>query len=372
MNRHNNIATHATVACRAVTVAWQDEEWDALFVSTQQRALVRTRRRRRLRQGAGALALLLLMAGGALTWRSRLAPEVSQPLAVSSSEDHLLRFSDGSTVTMLAPGTVVSPISVNDEQTHLQLVKGAARFVVTPRALPHFRVQAHAVDVEVLGTVFELEREGDLTHVRVEEGLVLVRWPGGAAEVASGQAGWFPPVAPAAAPAEVPARAPATNAQPRSQADWRRLAHKQEFSAAWDVLERERQQVKDEPGDLLLAADAARLGGRPTKAVPYLHRVVKRHPRDARAPAAAFTLGRLYLDTLASPRKAAEAFAEAYRLAPQGPLAEDAAYRQVEALVRSDDLTAATNMLKVYARKHPDGARLQRLEKLLRARRPSP
>jgi hypothetical protein len=88
-------------------------------------------------------------------------------------------------------------------------------------------------------------------------------------------------------------------------------------------------------------ADA--LGGRsPTRrpsrqAIPYLRRLLRDHPGDARAPLAAFTLGRILLAELGQPTEAADAFALARRLAPRGPMASHALAREVEAAARGGD-----------------------------------
>ena len=89
--------------------------------------------------------------------------------------------------------------------------------------------------------------------------------------------------------------------------------------------------------DLLLAGDVARLSGHAAAAVAPLSRAVTLHPGDPRAPLAAFTLGRVHLEDLGAPRDAAIAFARARELAPDGPLAEDALAREVEAWSRAGE-----------------------------------
>jgi transmembrane sensor len=115
---------------------------------------------------------------------------------------------------------------------------------------------------------------------------------------------------------------------------------------------------------LLLAADVMRLSHHASEAVAPLRRVVRDHAADPRASLAAFTLGRVLLDDLGRPREAAEAFADAIRLAPDGPLYEDAIARKVEALSRSGDTTAAHELAGDYLRRFPDGRRARSVRKL--------
>lgn len=88
-----------------------------------------------------------------------------------------------------------------------------------------------------------------------------------------------------------------------------------------------------------------------------LRTIVSRHPHDPRAPLAAFTLGWILLDELGRPTEAAEAFARACTLSPQGPLAEDALAREVEAWSRASDVARALERAETYLAKYPHGTR---------------
>ena len=108
---------------------------------------------------------------------------------------------------------------------------------------------------------------------------------------------------------------------------------------------------------LLAAADTARLHGRATDATGFLRRAVALHPTDGRAPLAAFTLGRMLLVKLGQPRAAAAAFAQARGLAPDGPLAEDALAREVEAWAGASDRARAHDRATEYLQRYPGGRR---------------
>src|SRR5262249_34379873 len=80
---------------------------------------------------------------------------------------------------------------------------------------------------------------------------------------------------------------------------------------------------------------------------------------------AEFTLGRLYLEDLGAPDRAAAAFAKMIALGSPHALLEDAYARRIEALVRAlrtDDARAA---LAEYDRLYPHGLRRAALHALL-------
>jgi transmembrane sensor len=122
--------------------------------------------------------------------------------------------------------------------------------------------------------------------------------------------------------------------------------------------------VRDVPEDLLLAADAARLGGNPALAVAPLEKLLARYSFDARAPLAAFTLGRTLLDQLGRPREAAQAFATARRLDSSGALAQDALAREVESWSRAGESSLARARAEQYLARYPDGRRAPAVRRL--------
>lgn len=166
-----------------------------------------------------------------------------------------------------------------------------------------------------------------------------------------------PPIAPIAAkPHEAPHAAPST--APAAQRDWRALAREQNFAAAYDAFQSGPRDVRDEAEDLLLASDVARLSKHPSEAIEPLRGVLQKHRTDARAPLAAFTLGRVLLSDLHRPGEAADAFAEARALAPDGALAEDALAREVEAAAAAGDAPRAHARAEEYVTKYPQGTRI--------------
>jgi transmembrane sensor len=239
--------------------------------------------------------------------------------------------------------------------------------------------------VDVIGTRFRVEDEmrgGDeWVRVTVEHGIVLVRGdsvPGRVQRLVDGQtievgalhaSGAAPPIAPEpSASAAVPSRPvhPKVDAGSAQVPLWRALAGSGDYARAYREIgaggiasEASHASVDD----LLALGDVARLSGHPQDAVAPLSGVIRDHSSDARAGVAAFTLGRLELDTLARPDQAAAAFARSIELGLPGSLAEDAYARLVEADARAGDRAGARAAAKEYARKFPQGSRSSTIDR---------
>src|SRR5678815_369592 len=195
---------------------------------------------------------------------------------------------DGSQVRLLGAGSRVEVVEQTAALVRTRLGAGAARFDVHHDTARIFEVESGDVRVRVLGTAFSMTREGELTRVAVERGAVRVQWTGGEAFLSAGQAGIYPPVA----AAEVAAK---PEASPEAVADlagsvaeeassWRKLAKKGAYADAYKAIgSAASKSVRDEPSDLMLAADVARLSRHPAEATRYLSRVADGFPRDKRA-----------------------------------------------------------------------------------------
>jgi transmembrane sensor len=307
-------------------------------LARQQRVIWGVRRRlqgpgagaRRLLPLAAALAVVSVLLGG-YVW-SRRSPE---PVATLGDERWQLR--DGSRILIETPQTRITKQREAEGEVLFELEAGAARFDVTHRPGRAFRVQAGSVRVEVVGTQFRVQRSGESTQVSVERGRVRVSWPGGVREVSAGESGSFPPsegtrVETAVA---IPSAPPAV-AEPKS--------------------------TLPSAEQLFAAADRARAEGRPLEAVQSLRQLIQRFPRDGRAPLAAFTLGRLLLESLHQPAEAARAFAQARALAgPGSALAEDALAREADALRAAGSSSEAAKRAELYRTLYPHGARIKHL-----------
>jgi len=286
---------------------------------------------------ACAVAAVLVLVG----WRAlRPASDIDliasgpslSPARHASAEHAQIVLADGSRVVPDGPTTVLDKAIESDADILFELQSGGAHFEVARRPSRTFRVHAGPVTVQVIGTRFQVRRQDDHATVSVTEGRVLVSWWGGSRELGVGEAGTFPPQpadAPVAATAPV-APAPTT-----------------------------RRRAPDPRPDVLFAhADRARKDGKPDVAVAHLRTLIDRFPADPHAPVAAFTIGRLLLESLGQPREAAASFQRARALANGAPVAEDALAREVEAWASAGEHTLARRRAELYRQLYPRGARL--------------
>jgi transmembrane sensor len=329
-------------------------------------------------------------------------------LAVRASEaaPRVVELSEGSVIT-LSPGASLEPLENSRAVYSALLVSGRVAFQVKPGGSRRWIIECGLANVEVTGTRFVIDRAAARTRVAVEEGAVLVRGqrvpdgvrkllPGqfidlsaGAPAALSGSPGGLPvavppasspsspssPSAPAgpggAAPeaassAGRPGSAPPSGAAPSAGGSWRNLVQLRDFKEAYRslgpggvALEAERASVDD----LMALADVARLSGHPAEAIAPLSRVVSAHGGDPRASLAAFTLGRLYLDSLGNPSAAAAAFSQAIGMNLPSSLREPAYARLIEARSRAGDRAGARAALEQYRKSYPESANLGALEK---------
>jgi transmembrane sensor len=300
---------------------------------------------------------------------------------------HLLRGRESARpVIQLADGSRAVPLDRQSEivvvqdalDITLRLLRGGGRFEVAPSQGRTFRVLVDTVTIEALGTAFDVIRDPDRVGVTVRRGRVAVRkgrreqvLTAGestrvrlaiettAAETSTDRAeAASEEVAPDVAEAADDAGSETLDAAAggRSQSRWRALAQNGRYEEAYQALRRS-GPIRDRPRELMEAADAARLSGHPQQATRYLEQVVRRHPRDPVAPLASFTLGRLYLDTLGKPRRAAKFFLAVQELASTGFLAEDALAREVEAWSKAGDSMRARQRAELYLERYPNGQR---------------
>ncbi len=323
-----------------------DEDVERLVAEAHHRRGRRaTARRTALAVGAAAS---LAFAGVLALHHARRPVVASAPRPAPAAEaDRTLRLSDGSTAVPLDPQTEIALVEERPERVGLSLARGRAQFQVTPRPNRAFVVRAGDVTVSVVGTVFTVERVADRVGVAVQRGVVRVDWGAGSAQVAAGQSGWYPPLLAAPFAATAPERPPPAERAPHPSRGTKpkaaALAGHDEGEAA---------------AALLLDADRARLAGRTQDGAELLRKLLREYPGDPRAPLAAFTLGRLLLMELGQPAEAAAAFAQARRLSPNGPFAEDALAREVEALGTAGLAAEAHARAEEYQRLYPNGRRM--------------
>jgi transmembrane sensor len=353
--------------------------WSAEQTRSLGREVLSRRRKRFATRIAAGVACAAALAFAAIHFHHVASAPVPVALGTTQENPSSVHYADGSVAELGTPSSVVHLDRQTPDFVSSTLVSGRARFDVVHNHERTFEVHAGDVSVRVLGTAFVVERSGSGAHVSVERGRVRVSWPGGEALLGVGEAGQFPPeiaAAPEASAAPVSALGvenpdSANNDAPSAEAPsaephvWRDLAQRGEYAKAFAALRRTPNDVREEPADLLLAADVARLSSHPAQAVAPLRRVCERYSKDPRAPVAAFTLGRVLLDNLGRASEAASAFELAARLWPSGPLAGDALAREAEALKRSGQIPAARVVAEKYLAQHPSGRHAASLRAML-------
>ena len=291
--------------------------------------------------GIAVWALLVVPARDAIVKR---ADQSAPSIAAAPHRDAPMRFADGSTAVPWG-----GPRSIAGRRRGRP---GADRRRPGHRGLrPHtsshdqervFLVRASKVTVTVLGTAFSVERVADRVGVTVTRGAVQVDWGVGARRMAAGDDGWFPPLVVSPPAGDEPAEVPAKEARP--------VRHKRERvddgaatpapirpsrrrSRRQSLLSRRTRRGGADGRRRPRAAGGTLRGGRRVASAPDSR--TSWRPAGA---AAAFSLGRVLLGELRRPAEAAQAFARARKLAPDGPLAEDALAREVEAWARAGNL----------------------------------
>jgi len=309
-----------------------------------------------------AAAVLTLSAAGMALVALAHAPKkaaVSVSRAPASRATTVL-LTDGSEIAPDDPTTTVDIEEQTATRILVHLPSGGAKFRVRHDVRRHFQVSAGPVDIEDLGTVFRVEHtDGGRVRVMVSEGRVAVlrRGTQTRVELAAGQERTFSPLGREETAVD-PGPAASTRVETPSLAE----------SARVPARPAGRARPTDDAAALLSAADDARRARRPRDAVGPLRTLVEHYPHDPRAPAAAFTLGWLFLTDLDRPREAAAAFRDAERLSPPGALAEDAAARVAEAWKKAGDGTRAAEAALHYRKAYPKGRYLALMQGFVDAR----
>ncbi|HEY0480002.1 MAG TPA: FecR domain-containing protein [Kofleriaceae bacterium] len=371
-----------------ITPGWEREDIEAQLVRLNVRRRRRARRAIAIPLGAVAIAtavVALVGRGGApLPGYGRTAPELAEHAPPAAPREvavvapvpppapaeppaasGVLSLGDGSVVTPLGAASRLLARRVSDTDVVVALAGGAAQFDVPDRAARRFRAELGSLALETHGAAFRVRIARREVEVAAERGEVSARWGRERHVIAAGETRTFAVAAhdeiAHAAPGEpVPA--------PEPPSTWRDDAGRGDYQAAWAGLAR--VPAPADMADLLLAGDVARLSGHPDAAVASLARAIELHADDPRAPLAAFTLGRVHLEDLGAPRSAALAFARARDLAPDGPLAEDALAREVEAWSRAGEAELARTRALGYAERYPTGRRVRAVRRFGGLERP--
>ncbi|MFL5307403.1 MAG: tetratricopeptide repeat protein, partial [Polyangia bacterium] len=124
-----------------------------------------------------------------------------------------------------------------------------------------------------------------------------------------------------------------------------------------------RVSTRPAPPDLLARADAARAAGRSDEAARALESFVTAHPRDPRAAAALFTLGRVEA-ARGRWQAAAAAFDRSATARTGGPLADDALAEGAQAWHAAGVVDRARADARAYLAAHPGGLHAPAMRRL--------
>jgi transmembrane sensor len=307
---------------------------------------------------------------------------ISTLAAANDREEQTYAFDEGSTVRLF-PGARLEPQTNTGTDVIFAMPTGTADFHVVPEGPRRWRIQVDLVIVEVVGTSFRVAREELTVTVSVIEGRVRVfgmRVPGNLQELEAGASLTVPltdpPVeqdptpTPTAETAEAPPDDGTTEPAERvraapSHVEWRGLAEERRYDEAFEALgpigvEQGALRAAD-VDELFALSDVARLSGHPSDAVAPLRRIIADFSTDRRAGVAAFTLGRVQLDSLGNPSTAARSFARGIELGLPPTLVDDALARQAEAQWRGGDRTGARQTAQQYLRRYPRGRHADRV-----------
>jgi transmembrane sensor len=375
------------------------------------RTRARNTQRRRLIAASLASAVVSAIGGWWLGSLTREPPEVEAraPIEQALAASRAVLLPEGSRITPEAHAQL-TVLALTPEALTLMLLEGAAELAVPPGADRRMLVECGVATVELHDALARVVRIGDRAEVHVRRGSALVRGEAVRDRAQRVEAGRVLVIeraprdanarsatsriklavaasdtAPAPAAAVPQATAPLSEvaARPASIDETARVAGRghapdevtsAETARARPATETRRdveapevggaRPVASDPAVLLLArADRARAAQRPAEAAALLEELVTSYGQHPAAPLAAFELGRLELDVLGRPGRAAQALERALALELPAALAEDARARRVEAYAGSGDRDRARTAAAEYRARHPNGRRLADVER---------
>ncbi|HEV7556931.1 MAG TPA: FecR family protein, partial [Kofleriaceae bacterium] len=284
---------------------------------------------------------------------------------------------DDGSVVELAPGARLEVLTNEADRFVTLLRHGHARFDVQPGGPRRWEIETSRATVEVVGTAFVLDASEHRVAVVVERGVVVVRGervPDRVVRLTAGQHlelddGQTATATTAAAPA-TPSATSSSATTPGPTTVTSTTTHARGTDTDTDAPRRATTTSKPTRADPVAAmmtdADQHRAAGDPTGAAEILERALATGGNDESTGLVAFTLGRLYLDDLGAPGKAASTFARVIALGAPRSLLEDAYARRIEALVRARQITVARDALADYDRLYPHGVRRAALHAMVK------
>lgn len=306
------------------------------------------------------------------------APTLTEALAVGSTlpAPGTVRFAEGARVT-LSSGTTLHLAGRTLDAMDLRLWAGHASFEVVPGGRRRWSIDCGLARVTVVGTGFDLDLDEARLRVAVRHGAVRVEGStveGGARTVGAGEALDVParrddPAVPQA-PAPLLDAGGLASTRPSTPRRLPSPAVRAPIDASMepppDVAVRAAPSV-DPAEELWQRADGARRAQRHADAATLLAELVDRYPASARAPMAAFVMGRDHLRVLRRPMAAAAAYARALELGLAEGLREEAWLGLVESRWQSGDRAGALDAARRYRTAYPRGVHREYIDGLVGA-----
>lgn len=353
---------------------------DAQWARIAERRPLERKRHNNMVPLAGGLALVAALA--VLWWPRETRTTVSsvwEGSVVSSDDAPVDMTLPEGTHIKVEPRSEVKLLHSAAHAVKVRLGHGSARFEVAKNPARRFSVDMGEVEVVVTGTQFRVQRRagagGERVHVEVLEGSVEVHREGGGVVALRRGERWSTVVSTtqASVPAEEPSQVerdavPAEDLRENvdAEAEVAEVADADDELGVEDLDEdpseeraRRRKLSRAAAGELFDHANLARRAGRLDDAAELYAKLVAAHPRDRRAPLAAFELGRLRMDSLRDMRGAVHALERALQLAPHGTFAEDAMARVVLAQEALHDKPGCLRARGRYLGRYPEGVHAQ-------------
>lgn len=280
-----------------------------------------------------------------------------------------VRFGDGSVVEV-GGESLARVVEASGQSVRLVLDHGRMELVVVDGGKATWSVVAGRYVVTVTGTEFSVSWDGESLEVEVGRGEVLVQGPEGkGTTVRAGDVlrlGRRPEPQPVveeeieeeAVEEVVRVRKVAPKPVAPYMPRWKQLAGDGEFAQAVQAAEDEgfeKLLANLGPSDLWELASAARYARQGEKALMAYEAYRKRFPSTKRAATATFLLGRVEMEIMSRPGKAAGWFSAYLDENPGGPLEEEALGRLINAHKKAGNAAAAHKASQSYLSKYPEG-----------------
>jgi hypothetical protein len=379
---------------RAARAQDESEQSDGVIDEAHQKlvssgAMTASPRRRTVSARTGLVLGVAIAAAAVFGLVSARSRWTSSP-RVSDSE---LRFSDGSTIQQ--HGALARIESVDRHGATVRLERGMIHAAIEHRSDTRWTMLAGPFRIFVIGTKFSLswdpsgrqlnlsltegavqlqgplvgsQRVSSSQSVRVDLETQTVQWSGadaGAVVASSEPGGGEPAVEPpsSADPVERPRPDPAPRPSLRPGDSIARGSGSRAPLRTQPA--RPESEAVETASSLLTRAEQARLDGDAARARALYLSVDRLFPTSREASTAIFLLARLRADVDRDWRGAAEDFSRYLSVAPDGPFAEAAAGRRIEALLRAGDFVGARQRSTEYLQRYAVGAHRSLAERVV-------